>query len=590
MDLTNYTLQEGNLHHFWIYVDEVTKLIYVGRGQDLEEKHAFIIFKDPSFLENIQYFALSSNDVAITYTGIRMERTRPTLFGSFGQDSSAGLWSSIDAPQVLPPSPAHNYGDYNWSTAYKLPTEGRGIVSFSVKATTDVRLAISPKPQTMDPMYEMVICGWGNSASSIQKKEILCRVTTIGLIQRGSENQFWVSINVDTQLIHVGRGNQPNLDSVVCIYKDPYFVSEARYVSFSSSDADVVYSNILVASPSGTRLLSTHPLKLSRCMGHYDWNSSYKFLSEGQGILYFAAKARNDVILAISPRCETMNPMYEIVIGGWANLKSGIRRCSQGELLCYANEGFIDSEGLNHFWVSIDKDTEVIQVGRGHHADPNSVLFMCRDPLFLCEAMYIAFSTWDKPITYSSIVVSYPSATITKPIQSIQTLSQERIQRANFLLQDPHFQVVISQHFLGHYEWRPYFELPSTGQGVVTFAAETIRDVHMAISPVPETVHPMYEIVIGGWNNSKSVIRRSSQGPTLYSRCSSAIAPGLNHYWVSIDASTRLIKVGCGKNPKRESSILLCYMDSDFISGARYVAFSNWDAPVTYSNISLGTI
>jgi hypothetical protein len=501
---------------------------------------------------------------------------------------------------------------------YKFPTEGRGIVCFSVSGVvTDVLVAISPKPETVDPMYEVVIGGWGNSKSAIRRKpqgDTLCCVITFGVIEPGKVNHFWVSINADTQLIHVGAGNEPNLASVICLWKDPNFLNEAQYVSFFSWETTVIYSNIFVASPSATRLLSSQPLEIQPCFGKYDWSFGHKLLSEGRGILYFAALAQADVYVAISPVPETVDPMYEIALGGWDNTKCEIRRCSQGESLSSVNEGlgYKHSNGVHYFWVSIDKDTELIQVGQGNHASLESVICTYKDPSFISEAMYIAFSSWNTLVTYSAISVSFQSTTVTSPIPiatrqpQLKVVQSTPVQSAaihqsvvlgewfhsgNALLQNPEFDIIVSEGYWGRYEWRYYFELPWMGQGVVYFAAETITDVHVAISPMPKTVDPMYEIVIGSWRNSTSVIRRKSQGPNLCCAHPGSdgppIKPGLNHYWVSIDAVTRLIKVGWGTQQQVESTILFIYKDANFISNARYVTFTNWDAPITYSQISL---
>jgi hypothetical protein len=610
----------GDLHRFWISMDAETQLIYVGQGENPCDEDAFIIFKDPCFLSNVQYFAFSSSDVAITYTDIKVEGKRPTSLhlgnSEQGDEPSSRLWRSVNTSQVVPKSlnvtfskSGESNRKFNWSKTFKLPTEGRGIVCFSVSgAVTDVRVAISPKPETVDPMYEVVIGGWGNSESAIRRNsqgDFLCRVRTIDVIKPGKVNHFWVSINVDTQLIHVGVGNEPNLVSVIFLCKDPTFLNEAQYVSFFSRETTVIYSNIFVASPSATRLLRSHPLEIQPCFGRYDWSFGYKLLSEGRGILYFAALAQADVYVAISPVPETVDPMYEIVLGGWGNTKCEIRKRSQGKSLYSVNEGlgYKPTEGEHHFWVSIDKDTQLIQVGRGNHANLESVICKYKGPSFISEAMYIAFSSWNTPVTYSAISVSFQNTTVTSPIPIATQfkvvpapihqsgLMGESSHNCNALLHNPEFDIIMSEGTGGQYEWRYYFELPWMGQGVVYFAAETITDVHVAISPVPKTVDPMYEIVIGGWNNSKSVIRRKSQGPNLccahLGSYGPPINPGLNHYWLSVDAVTRLIKVGWGTQQQVESTILLIYRDANFISNARYVTFSNWDAPVTYSQISL---
>lgn len=592
--------EEGDLYHFWICVDARTKLIYVGRGKHIDEKDAFIIFKDPEFLQDVQYFAFSSNQAAITYTGIRVEPRRVALLGNYGQDSSSPLWSCIDASQVPPPledvalsESENSSGDYNGFHIYGLPTKGRGIVCFSAKTITAVHVAISTRPQSMDETYEIVIGQWGNAECVIRKKgqrDTLCRVISRGVIELGQVNQFWVSINADTQLVHVGAGNVPNVASVICIYKDPCFINEARFVSFFSDDAKCVISNVVVASPSATKLLSPQPLAILARMGKYDWDPSYKLMSEGKGTISFAADASTDVHVAISSRCETMDPMYEIVIGGWDNTRSGIRKRSQGEVLWQVNEGLQNTNCLHQLWVSVDKDTQLIEIGRGDQANRDSVILKAKDPTFLSDVQYIAFSTLDAPITYSSISVSIQSVTVSAPIQNVAM--QEPLQSANIRLQEP-TSVVMHERW-GRYQWQHYFELPLLGRGVILFAAETITDVHVAISPLPRTVDPMYEIVIGGWNNSMSVIRRASKGIDLVSvkseRSDPPIAPGLNHYWVSIDASNKLVKAGKGKRPEIESSVFLLFKDSNFIREARYVTFTTFDAPVTYSDISVKTI
>jgi hypothetical protein len=232
------------------------------------------------------------------------------------------------------------------------------------------------------------------------------------------------------------------------------------------------------------------------------------------------SKANIDVYVSpptISTKEETMDPMYEVVIGGWGNTKSGIRRRSQGELVCCVNEGLHNAHNeenvSHHFWVSLDKDAQLIQIGRGSQANLESLVCMYKDPTYLCEAMYVAFSSWDTPITYSSITVSFHSATIMTPVEAsaiqsslemevgASTIQDQSIQSAGFipetfrsanniLLGNPGLKVIVLQNCWGRYEWHRYFELPCKlmGGGVVYFAAETITDVHIAISSQPKTM------------------------------------------------------------------------------------------------------
>lgn len=51
--------------------------------------------------------------------------------------------------------------------------------------------------------------------------------------------------------------------------------------------------------------------------------------------------------------------------------------------------------------------------------------------------------------------------------------------------------------------------------GVFTFKVRAAHDAHLALTPSPVEAEPIYEIFIGGWDNSKSVIRRNRQKPDV---------------------------------------------------------------------------
>lgn len=316
---------------------------------------------------------------------------------------------------------------FDWSRNYKLSSAGQGFVLFSAETSNDVHVAISPRPETMDPHYHIIIGGQLNTMSAIRRgrnAENLCRAPT-GLINphTGGLNQFWVSINAKTQLIQVGRGNQPDLGSVICIHKDINFIHEAQYVCFTSWNVPVIYSNISVASlpdtvnrqplnkrelgiiagePSDLRILDLGPMR-----GVYNWAQHYQLPKHGQGFVSFAAKGSNDVHVAISPEPRSMDPMYEIVIGGWRNTRSVIRRRSQGPALCTVAAGLVEpqSDSPNYLWVSIDKKARLIQVGRGKQPDLPSVFCVYKDLDFIRRAQYICFSSWNASVTYSDISV-----------------------------------------------------------------------------------------------------------------------------------------------------------------------------------------
>ncbi|XP_045492266.1 C3 and PZP-like alpha-2-macroglobulin domain-containing protein 8 isoform X2 [Colias croceus] len=55
-----------------------------------------------------------------------------------------------------------------------------------------------------------------------------------------------------------------------------------------------------------------------------------------------------------------------------------------------------------------------------------------------------------------------------------------------------------------------FFPVPS---GSVQFKVRTANDAHVALTMGPQESNPMYEIFIGGWGNTKSVIRRNKTKP-----------------------------------------------------------------------------
>ncbi|XP_035695721.1 uncharacterized protein LOC118429347 [Branchiostoma floridae] len=79
----------------------------------------------------------------------------------------------------------------------------------------------------------------------------------------------------------------------------------------------------------------------------------------------FEVKATNDVHVALSSQNQDLANMYEIVIGGWSNRKSAIRRRKQG-----TNRGTTWTSGINSkteyrkFWITWSPDG-TIAVGRG---------------------------------------------------------------------------------------------------------------------------------------------------------------------------------------------------------------------------------
>ncbi|CAH1276341.1 NOTCH2, partial [Branchiostoma lanceolatum] len=75
--------------------------------------------------------------------------------------------------------------------------------------------------------------------------------------------------------------------------------------------------------------------------------------------------------------------------------------------------------------------------------------------------------------------------------------------------------------------YRYRWQQPAVPGSLFTFEVKARNDAHIGLSPHNGDSEPMYEIVIGGWRNKWSAIRRRKQGPNLvevrtpdYNECS----------------------------------------------------------------------
>ena len=314
--------------------------------------------------------------------------------------------------------------------------------------------------------------------------------------------------------------------------------------------------------------------------GKYTWTNSWTLPRAGAGIVSFTAEGNTNIHIAISTSPETRVPMYEMVIGGWENSTSAVRRQSQGLNLSFvATVDVINPRLPNRLWVSIDKRTCIIQIGRGEPSDQD-IITQYMDPYFIVEAQFVSFTTWDVPITYSNVVIM--------ELEHIHALDhdtsdgvQENVQLE--LVMNTKW-TILPRH--GQYTWAHYWRLPRMGEGVFSFAAEGNTDIHIAISARPQTMKPMYEIVIGGWNNTQSVIRRESGGRNL---CivQTGITIDTSCFWVSIDDRAKIIQLGRGVPCQ---NTFCKWMDPDFLSESLYFSFTTFSTPIAYSNVQIATL
>ena len=160
------------------------------------------------------------------------------------------------------------------------------------------------------------------------------------------------------------------------------------------------------------RLLNPPTLTVPARWGQYDWSSHvYKLPSKGQGVIFFAADTNKNLHVILSLEAEAMFPLYEIVIGwrhSWQETQSEVRTLlPRKSLLMSSSKELINPLGgdLHRFWICVDAEKQLIYVGQGENPCDEDAFIIFKDPCFLLNVQYFAFSSNDVAITYSDIKV-----------------------------------------------------------------------------------------------------------------------------------------------------------------------------------------
>jgi hypothetical protein len=158
-------------------------------------------------------------------------------------------------------------------------------------------------------------------------------------------------------------------------------------------------------------------LQVKPRMGSYIWlrQEHYRLPSTGRFFLSFEAQARNDIHVSFNKDCSEIEgrdgmsdraPNYEVVIGGWMNTKTALRKKGQQQVAARkeANPAAaIPSEGWNKYWLVFDNG--LIVLGRGESGRGEILRWKDESHEFL-NLHYVGFSSWDSPIQYREIKVS----------------------------------------------------------------------------------------------------------------------------------------------------------------------------------------
>ncbi|KAG8240221.1 hypothetical protein J437_LFUL004681 [Ladona fulva] len=95
----------------------------------------------------------------------------------------------------------------------------------------------------------------------------------------------------------------------------------------------------------------------------------YTFFPVHKGFVQFTVTAPNDAHIALTTGPAVSNPMYEIILGGWENTKSTLRRDRQKPTRVQVyTPNLLSGTEERKFWIKCNHGH--IQVGQGGHHHP----------------------------------------------------------------------------------------------------------------------------------------------------------------------------------------------------------------------------
>nr|CAD7409601.1 unnamed protein product [Timema poppensis] len=194
----------------------------------------------------------------------------------------------------------------------------------------------------------------------------------------------------------------------------------------------------------------------------------YQFHPVSAGSLHFKVRTANDAHVALTTGPGESDPMYEIFIGGWGNAKTAIRRNRQKpDKALVDTPNILDAGEYRGFWIRWSGGS--IAIGREGESAP--------------------FASWDDPepfgIGYFGICTGWGATGSWLVENGAPITTADNLE----------------------YSFRP---VPT---GRLEVEVRSPSNAHVALTSAPNETEPMYEILLGGWENSATVIRYNREKP-----------------------------------------------------------------------------
>ncbi|XP_035694593.1 uncharacterized protein LOC118428599 [Branchiostoma floridae] len=459
---------------------------------------------------------------------------------------------------------------YRWD----LPPVTGSRFEFEVQASGDVNVALSAQNQDLSDMYEVVIGGWSNRKSVIRRSKlgaVQAEAQTPGINSPNQYRRFWITWADGT--IAVGRGNE--IDPFIqWVDPDPLNISYAGYSTYMSSSGQWRF-----CSP-GIRLMGGSSSSEGRvevyhdgqwgtvCDDDFDMNDANVICRQlGYGSALEARSkaafgAGSDPIWLDDLNCGGSETSIEdCTHNGWGSHNCGHHEdagvvCS-GAAQCPAltppANGTLSPTGVNSY-----NDEVMFTCNQGYELEGASSV-RCQanrawsDLVPTCTVVQCPALTPPANGTLSPTGVnSYNDEVMFTCNQGYEMEGASSVRcQANRAWSDPVPTCrVCNTSTDAEYLYR--WDLPPVTGSRFEFEVQAGDHVHVALSAQNQDLSNMYEVVIGGWGNSWSVIRLSKQGANQ----AEAQTPGITspnqyrRFWITwADGGTIAVGRGSEINP-----------------------------------------
>ncbi|XP_046377746.2 uncharacterized protein LOC124149944 [Haliotis rufescens] len=419
---------------------------------------------------------------------------------------AAALVASVANGMCLPYVELETTTTFSYQSLHKQGVDlapGATSFKFKVRAANDAHVALlQDDGVTNQNLYEVVIGGWNNTRSAIRagvqhNSRVEARHTPLSADQF---RDFWISWG--NGVISVGSGMEVGVGKFMN-WTDPS-PHAIKYIAVSTGWGS---TGLWRFSPSSVVPLATNTVYKYQSLHDLGVN-----LAPDATSFTFKVRAENDAFVALLQEDGVTNQnIYEVLIGGWHNTRSVIRTGKQFNSRVEARHTPLSSTQFRDFWISWEDG--VISVGAGKVVGVEM------------------FMTWTDPtphpVNYIAVSTGWGSTGLwefygSPPVVCLSTANDYRYHSVDDL----------GVHL--------------NGRTSFTFWVKATNDALIALLRNKNDYdQDIYEIVIGGWENSKSVIREKKQGPIL-AHVDHVPLSGNKHlpFWISFSDGT--IAVGAG--------------------------------------------